>query len=256
MTERDHIESAAQMRLRHGSPAEQAELAARAARDPALHSDLAAWDRQDAALRALYDPVAQEPVPAALQAVLQRAERRAEHRSGLPVWSQLIAACLLLAVGATGGALGARWAGRAETPLAMAAFRAFATYSVETVHPVEVAATQEPHLSTWLSNRLGRQIAPPDLSRSGFSLMGGRVLPDINGPAVLMMYRDAQGRRLTLYVAPEPGRGEQPPEFAQRDTARSYWWFDDSLGCAVVGDLTREVLHGVAMEAYQQITGA
>ncbi|TNE94749.1 MAG: anti-sigma factor [Rhodobacteraceae bacterium] len=253
MNSPDSTDHDAQMRLRHGNAADQAELAALAARDPALQEDLADWDRQDAALRALYDPVAREPVPGRHRAVLAQAEL-----AGPRNWARIAAMLTILAIGAAGGALGYRLLGDAasQPTLATAAFRAYATYSVEIRHPVEVAGTDEAHLSEWLSNRLGQRIALPDLSKRGFSLMGGRVLPDVNGPAALMMYRDDLGRRLVLYVASEPGKDESTFQYTQREAVRSYWWFDDDLGCALVGDLTRDQLHELAIDAYEQITGA
>ena len=48
------------LRLRHGTAADRARLAGLAAGDASLAEELAEWDRQDAALRALYAPVAEE----------------------------------------------------------------------------------------------------------------------------------------------------------------------------------------------------
>ncbi|WP_353474559.1 anti-sigma factor [Salipiger sp. H15] len=254
MTPPDRTDDAL-MRLRHGTDADRARLAALAAEDPALRESLAEWDRQDAALRALYDPVARERVPERHLDVLARAERRG--RRGPAPWARIAAAVALLALGAAGGVAGSRLLGGADhgPMLASAAFRAYATYSVESRHPVEVAASEEPHLTNWLSNRLGERIVLPDLSKRGFSLMGGRVVPDANGPAVLLMYSDAEQRRLVLYVAPGPGMAESTFKFAQRDAMRGFWWFDENLGCALVGDLTRDRLHDIAVDAYEQITG-
>lgn len=243
------------LRLRHGDEADRARLVTMAAEDPALRESLAEWDRQDAALRALYEPVARERVPERHRDVIARAERRGERTS--TVWARIAAVVALLAIGATGGAVGSRLTGSADPDqaLASAAFRAYATYTVERRHPVEVAASEEPHLTNWLSNRLGERIVLPDLSKHGFSLMGGRVLPDASGPAVLLMYSDADQRRLVLYVAPGPGREESAFQFAQRDAVRGYWWYDDNLGCALIGDLTRDRLHDISRDAYEQITG-
>lgn len=253
----DRKDDAALMRLRHGTTAERDELAAAADRDPALRKDLETWDRQDAALHALYDPVAKEPVPARHNALLMQMERAGG--GSPPRWRRIAAVlALLLVANASGGGLGYHLA-TVRAPgveLVSAAFRAYSTYTPEAAHPVEVTASEDPHLSDWLSNRLGRRIAVPDLSTRGFTLMGGRVLPGANGPAVMIMYRDDQGRRLTLYIATAPDREESRFEFVQRDSVRSYWWFDDDLGCALVGDLTREALHDIAVDTYEQITGA
>ena len=55
---------------------------------------------------------------------------------------------------------------------------------------MEVAAPDKGHLTTWLSNRLNHQLNAPDLSEQGFSLVGGRLFPDVyrnTGPAAQLM---------------------------------------------------------------------
>ena len=80
-------------------------------------------------------------------------------------------------------------------------------YSVEVRHPVEVAADDEAHMSTWLSRRLGKSIKPPPLAGAGFRLVGGRLLPADGKPAAQFMYENAAGQRLTLYFAVAAGGG-------------------------------------------------
>ena len=63
------------LRLRHGPAADQARLRALAETDAGLAALLADWDRQDAALRALYAPVAEEPVPDHLRTMIAAASR-------------------------------------------------------------------------------------------------------------------------------------------------------------------------------------
>lgn len=151
------------------------------------------------ALHALYDPVMDEPVPARLIAATERP------RSAALVWSMRIAAVLaLLVVGGAGG-----WflrqttsvADASEIALARHAIEAHRLYAVEVRHPVEVAADEEAHMSTWLSRRLGKPIKPPALAGAGFKLVGGRLLPAADKPAAQFMYENAGGQRLTLYFA-------------------------------------------------------
>lgn len=246
------MDDAALLALRHGSAADRARLERLAADDPSLHDRLAEWDRQDAALHALYDPVAEEPLPARLTARLAR--------PAAPSRSWRIAAMLApLAIGIALGWGAARWSGdgtgSADTLLA-SAIRAHDTYVVEVVHPVEVPASDEAHMTKWLSKRVGQQLAVPDLTADGFRLVGGRVLPDVRGAAALMMYEDDQGQRLTLYIAPEPRQAETALRFADKGATRGVWWVEGNLGCAVVGDLPKDRLKAVATLAYDQLTGA
>ncbi len=239
------------MRLRHGGQAAHAKLAAHAQDDPELSETLAHWDLQDAALRALYNPVAEEPVPARHKDVLRDAEA---FRRSIPRFARMAAAVALLALGGAAGWIGAQIGPSAGGELVQEAFRAYATYSIDVAHPVEVSAANGAGLTAWLSNRLGPPISPPDLGGRGFHLLGGRVLPGMNGAAVLMMYEDHLGRRITLYVARQPGQPESAFHFAEHDATQGFWWVDDDLGCAIAGNLPRDTLHSIAISAYDQIT--
>jgi anti-sigma factor RsiW len=231
-------------------PEARAALGARLAGDPEARARLDDWAAQDAAIGALYDAPATAPVPERLRGVLRRpAPRRA--RAPLRVAAMLA----LVATGAAGGWLGhARLApAGGAMALAEAALTAHGTYVVEVVHPVEVPATQREHLDTWMSKRMGTRMRPPDLAASGFTLMGGRILPSEDGPAGLYMYENADGKRVTLYVSPQRDKADSAFEYAGQGATQSLYWKDGGLGYAVVGDMPRDRLRDLAMEAYDQL---
>ena len=244
------IDNAALTSLRHGGANDQARLAALAAADPALRDRLRDWDRQDAAIRALYGPVGEEPVPARLRALLIR------RRRWPAVLGRLAAALALVALGGVAGWTAARWSARPDAALIAEALRTHATFAVELAHPVEVPASNSAHLVRWLSNRLGYRIAPPDLSGQGFHLLGGRIVPDDHGAAAVLMYEDDIGRRVTLFVARAPGRDETGFRSAGDGAARAFWWVERDLGCALVGDLPADTLRDLAITAYHGLTEA
>ena len=92
---------------------------------------------------------------------------------------------------------------------------AHAVYAPEVRHPVEVnvaqgSATeqraQEEHLARWLGKRLDMPVRLFDLRPQGFELVGGRLLPDANGPSAQLMYQNSGGQRVTVYLRrPEAG---------------------------------------------------
>ncbi len=230
------------LRLRHGSAEDRARLTARAGDDPALAARLADWDRQDAALRALYPPVTGEPLPDRLRAALVPPRPRRT--------PALLAAAAALALAAFGaGFVLGRGQAPAALPLATAAMNGHLTYVGETAHPVEVGAADEAHLVRWLSKRLGQPIRVPDLAPGGFRLIGGRLLPGTESPAALLMYEDGLGRRLSLYLTRAEGRDDQL-RFAEEPGAQAFWWIDGTLGCALVGDLPRDELRHLALAAW------
>jgi anti-sigma factor RsiW len=242
------------LRLRHGPASDQARLQVLAAGDPALAELLEDWNRQDAALRALYGAIAEEPLPDRLTAPLAAARQHAPRSFANP-W-RIAAAIALLAFGFAAGWGGARLMQTPESSgLAQAAMAGFATYAGETRHPVEVAATEEQHLTQWLSKRLGTPFRPPDLSADGFRLLGGRLLPGTKAPAALLMYEDDLGRRLALYLT-RSDAGESELAFAEETGRQAFWWIEGNLGCALAGDLPRDTLRRLAIAAYHDLTEA
>lgn len=255
MPERGSITMEEAQMLRHGSAADRARLAALAADDAGLAGDLADWDRQDAALLALYAPVAEEPLPDRLLDAVRLARQSPSQRPTLVLW-RVAAAVALLSLGFAAGWGGARLVpGAAQPMFAQAAMASYSTYAVEVRHPVEVGAEDEAHLVQWLSNRLGAPIRPPDLASEGFTLIGGRLLPGVAAPAALLMYEDDLGRRLALYITRSEGAVSELA-FAEEPGRQAFWWVEDGLGCALAGDLPRETLRRLAISAYHGLTEA
>lgn len=225
---------------------EAAAVKAALAKDPAAQALLASWRAQDVALSALYAPVAEEPVPPHLTEALTPRRIRLT-----PVAAMLG----MLAVGLAGGWFAARLTapGLPGRSLAAEAIAAHETYVVEVVHPVEVAAAEEAHLTGWISKRLGHRIAPPNFSAEGFHLIGGRVLPGESAAAAMLMYEDDFGRRLTLYVTPTPDKAETAFRFTGDGAVQSFWWTDKGFYSAVVGEVPRALLRKIALAAYDQL---
>jgi anti-sigma factor RsiW len=219
---------------------------------------IAAYRRQNEELQSLFNPVLEEPVPSRLRRVLRRAAR----------WRTYAVAAgftlVGLAVGTVvGWQLHAQRAPVAAVPAGLArnAAVAHATYSPEVRHPVEVGADQEPHLVAWLSKRLGTTLRAPKLDASGFTLVGGRLLPGDAKPAggpspvAQFMYQTPNGRRLTLYVRTEASSNRETAfRYAQEGTVGVFYWIDRNVGYALSSaDLNREELLGVANSVYKQL---
>ncbi len=217
---------------------------------------VAAYQRINTGLHALFDPVLSEPVP-------ERLSRRARggvrgtpwHRAAM----QAAAALALLLAGAAGGwyARDAMQASRQEqTAMVRPAARAHRIYVAEVRHPVEVRADEE-HLVRWLSNRLRMPLKTPDLQSAGFKLMGGRLLPTDRGVACQFMYEDAQGRRLTLYIRNDlTGNRETAFQFGQDDGGVGvFYWIDGSRGYAISSQMPRDDLLGIARKVYEELEG-
>lgn len=206
-----------------------------------------AYRAQNRALKALLDPVLDEPVPASLTESLYRPRRVRPWRAA--------AAAAWVAIGAIAGYALHEWRtppAVVATPFFERAAVAHVVYAAEVLHPVEVRADQEAHLVQWLSKRLGKELRIPDFASLGYQLVGGRLLPGDKGPAAQFMYQDTHGARLTLYVS-TPGDDAPPTAFRYEEQAGTHvlYWMDRELGFALVGEQDRARLLDVAHLAYQ-----
>lgn len=219
----------------------------------AAHPDAAQrvkdYRAQTTMLRAALDPVLNEPVPAGL-ILRPRATARA--------WRRHVGVAASLVVAA---ALGWFARGQVLTPadlhtdLAQRAVLAHRVYAPEVLHPVEVSARQEQHLVQWLSKRLRTPVRAPRLAHAGFQLVGGRLLPGADAnPAAQFMYENAEGRRLTLYVAANrDGPHETAFRYNEADGVHTFYWIEGALGYALTGDIERPQLLHIAEAVYRDL---
>ncbi|QIJ77551.1 anti-sigma factor [Methylobacterium sp. NI91] len=199
------------------------------------------------ALRDVFAPVTAEPVPAQLNLAHLVAARR---RPRLPAW-QAAAAAVLLALGGLGG-WGLR--GTLSAPmtgvdaLAQEASANYAVYAPDRLRPVELSASDGDELARWFSTRLDRRVGVPDLSASGYRLMGGRLVATQHGPAGLLMYDDPRGTRLVMLMRPMAQPGDAPMREHRTGAATGYAWAQDGLGYSLVGASDPPILHPLANE--------
>jgi len=211
---------------------------------------VAAWRSQAELIRARYGGVADERPPQRLDLV--RLERRRRWRVGA------IAAAAVIAAFIAGGTAG--WFARAleDAPssdlrrFTAEALDAYRLYVVEVRHPVEVAGDQRPHLTQWLSNRLGSPVRIPELETMGLKLVGGRLLPGPTGATAFFMYETTSGERFTLYCGLTNDR-ETALRYTSGQHNAAYYWVDRHLACVLSGPAERDRLHAIAQAAYDQI---
>lgn len=198
------------------------------------------YRRLDRAVREIYEPISDEPVPPTLMARRRR-----------PRWPiHVAAACVWLAIGA-----GIAWIASGPAPLDVvaepilqahlvrpAAF-AHAVYSPEVTRPVEVTAREEDQLVRWIGKRMGVEIKPPDLTAQGYVLVGGRLLPSTDRMAAQFMYERDDGSRVTLYARRGAWENEVTAfRYKIEGGAGVFYWIDGPFGYALVGELSRQEL--------------
>jgi anti-sigma factor RsiW len=230
-----------------GDAAAEARLAI--AGDKDLRAAVAWRDALNAQLHGTYDRELSVPLPARTRRLL----------AGQPAWAvppqaRRIAAAVAFAVvaGGLGFLIGSRGAGKpdeAERVVTMAQ-GAHHVFAGEIRHPVEVNGSESAHLGRWLGARLGVQFTAPVIADSGFTLVGGRLLAEGTRPAGLLMYEDAAGLRVTLYVEKRPIRDETGLQQFSNNGLTTFYWADGEVACAVSGKLDAAKLRVVSEQLY------
>jgi anti-sigma factor RsiW len=255
--------------------AQHAAIEAQLEQYPQAAARVAAWRAQKTALRALcgapqrsaradFDERHDDPERDAADEPAFIVVRRSPpwwQRVGLAACWLAVGAGLALAVGPlaprlTGGKWGGAWGGAGSQPpsFAQRADIAYAVYTPERRHPVEVAASEEEHLINWLSKRLNRPLSVPSLQEYGYSLVGGRLLPGEAGPAAQFMYENSTGVRLTLYVT-GIARDETAFRLFRDGNRRTFYWVNDGMGYALSGPIAEGKLRTIAIDVCSALGG-
>ena len=158
-------------------------------------------------------------------------------------------------VGLLGYGAGAIWPGllvseRSQMLSEIAEYHA--VYSRETVHLVEVPASQADHLKTWLGKRVNRPLVIPDLTEAGLTFAGGRMVVLDGAPVAELMYTRAKGLPIAFCVINSHG-GAEPVRVDQRGAINLASWRDASHLYVVVGEADPDTIRGLASRAQPQL---
>lgn len=213
---------------------------------PEVAARIAAYKKQNESLHSLFDPVLDEPIPERL---------RVSTKKSAPPLMRYAAMLGWIAIGVVAGwGINEFTATRqtAELALVRQAAVAHLVYTPEAKRAVEVPAAEEQAMVNWLSKRMGVQIAIPKLAEHGYQLLGGRLLPGAEGVACQIMYQNAQGKRITLYMSKDR-IDPTPIQVARQESLTVAYWSDAKLAYAVSGDLPEDDLKRIAASVSQQL---
>ena len=197
-----------------------------------------------------YDPVLDEPLPAQTARLL-----RTPNIWSLPRGTRRAAAALAFAAAAAciGYVAGLQTMNNGAGTIEQVAQRAIGAHQVfasEIRHPVEVPGSDADHLAKWLGKRIGVSFTAPEINDAGFALVGGRLLAEGARPAALLMYEDATGRRVTLYIEKWGPDGEDSMRNTAGNGLNTFFWFDNHFACAVSSNIDSDKLKVVAGRLY------
>ena len=241
------------------SPEDAARIERLLTSDPAVAAEFKALSRVDHVALTSFETMLADPVPLALARAIDNAPQPdlpSPKPATLP-WHSIAAAFALLLIGAAGGAYITRAAAPDQVASAMGWLDQVAGYHLiyanQKRHLVEVPASETAHLQKWLSDTTGVAFSVPDLSRSGLTFQGARLLVASGKPVAQLMYTDAAGKVVAVcFLAggnPAVGAGHSPPKARSVDGVNMVWWVSKDASYVVVGPTTGIDLQAVAEAA-------
>jgi anti-sigma factor RsiW len=229
-----------------------AEVATYLASHPDVAERVEGFSRQREMLRSALAPIAEEPIPPQLN-LLRILEARRKYRAS--AW-RMAAAAVILCIGGFGG-----WwlrgmelsASDGIAALAQEAANTYSVYAMDHVQPVEMGASDQLRFADWVSQRLHEPVKVPDLSSSGYRLMGGRLVATSRGPAAMLMYDDDRGTRLVILTRPMVSDQNAPMLLRSRGTVNGFTWADGGIGYSLVGATAPDILRPIANEVRRKV---
>lgn len=225
-----------------------AEVEAYVAANPEAERTLALHRETTALLRAAFAESLFAKGPTTITRATPARARRPAVRGGLAA-----AAGILIAI--CGYGVGATWpdillSHRSKMLTEVAEYHAI--YSRETVHLVEVPASQSDHLKAWLGRRVNGNLAIPDFSAAGLTFAGGRMVVVDGAPIAELMYTRTNGLPIGFCMFRHDAT-PSPIVVERREKQHLATWDDGKHAYIVVGEADSELVRHLAASAKEQI---
>jgi anti-sigma factor RsiW len=198
---------------------------------PAEAAQVSAWQQDAQHLRAaLADGLQRQANPALDPMSIRRGQRQRRYKG----YASAALLVLSLGIGGMGG-----WQARDMTLSPTApmtdALQAYRMFASQDFLPADYRPGSSRDLQGWLDRRFSRAERLPDLSTVGFTPTSARLMSTEQGPAAMVLYQSADGRRMTFYIRP-PGEGNRLlPRGQRRDgELQAAYWSGPGYNYAVV----------------------
>lgn len=244
-------------------PQEMLEIEHALEKDTALQAELEALVQADDALKLHFNKLLTAPIPLDLAKAIEDfevplvANTTARPRS----WRLLtsLTAMVALVIGLAGGFfLGQGNSQRAgQTQVAargwlddIASYHR--VYAAQKRHLVEVPASEAAHIETWLTSSVGTQIEIPDLTTSGLTFAGGRLLVAANKPVAQLIYTGEGGAVVALCAirTTDPIEGLNNRRFGEFDMVS---WGSETANFVLIGDPERWDIAQIAQSLAEDV---
>jgi len=207
--------------------------------------DASSSDVVQQSMKMAYDGIVDEPLPPWMVSAITSSKRRMLINGAL--------AAAVLSVGVILG-MGLKSALSSGGPVVVAELGAsdlgsqvHSLFSLDPVDPVQIKADDPAFLNLWVSHRLGRAFELPDLSVSGLTALGARMVQDGNRAAALSVFEDGEQNRFSLLA--RAGNSAAPTEtmFSKSAGSKRLEWQQDDIVYALVSESDKEQLEAIKM---------
>ena len=208
--------------------------------NPDAAARIRGWQASRSAVQALHGGADREPIPAALDVRRLMIDRQTRHWAPARVAAGL---ALALCVGAATG-----WFAHQPPPatglaaLGVEAVDAHRVFSGNPVQAVEFAPDALAGQLGRIGRFVGHPVAVPDLSASGYRLLGARLVATPQGAGCLFLYDGALGRVSILMRSMHDADVNAPMRSVGSPGYAGFAWARRGLGVGVVADAPPEEL--------------
>lgn len=224
------------------------------AQNPRQHERVLAWQTQRDWLHAHFDPVAAEPLRPELTITHLLETKRCRH-SFWPKADWRVAAGFVaaLGIGAASGWYGHRPARTSlpALPVGLAALKLETNAAYQVFAPGHRAlalnvASGRVDFAKALSQAVGFAVAVPDLTQSGYHIIGVNVMATTHGPAAVLIYGGPKTRLVVLIR-----KMDVPAQAGRMNESRAgknnlFTWISNGIGFGVTSNIDPHVLHPIA----------
>jgi anti-sigma factor RsiW len=232
--------------------AERARVEAHLAAHPEAAARVQSWKSGVESLRAALAWKIAEPVPPHLSLAHLAAVRA---RRGWRPQRAAAGIAVALLIGAGSG-----WLAHGPGPsagvvaLGQEAASVHLAYTASAMYPEALSPAHTAELVSWATQRLGRKIVPPDLSASGYGLLGGRMVATTHGAGCMFLYRDAGGNRITVFLRPMQQIDMTAPMRAVgANGAAGFAWARHGLGVSLISSPGVSTLRALSNDVRSQL---
>jgi anti-sigma factor RsiW len=218
--------------------------------DPRAQEKVRIYRETAALLRAACAEPFYRDVPQRLKEALREPQSRTPRRTTMAIAASLLLAMVGFAMGyGVGSSPPSRYDALVDD-----ISEYHGVFARDASHLVEVPANHMGELQAWFREQIGRTVAVPDLSKSGFTFAGGRLFAVQGRPVAQLLYTKPGTLPIGICVT---ALAEAPERLrlTHRGDLKLASWRERGYTFVVVGDLPDQEMRNIASTAAAELRG-